>query len=155
MNVGGGDHLTPDDPYARLSSFSIKKRGRWESSSSQAASERAAADRRVRSQLRARSRLACEHGNKGCAISRPAVNTRLLTRPVPALPVIPLVLQENVGGGDHLTPGDPYARLSSFSIKKYIRADNQRSLDMARPPARSVGRPPQIAGIRWMRAAQD
>ncbi|VVC98598.1 unnamed protein product [Leptidea sinapis] len=32
--------------------------------------------------------------------------------------VIPLVLQENVGGGDHLTPGDPYARLSSYSIKK-------------------------------------
>ncbi|VVC86488.1 unnamed protein product [Leptidea sinapis] len=33
--------------------------------------------------------------------------------------VIALVLQENVGGGDHLTPGDPYARLSSYSIKKY------------------------------------
>ncbi|VVC97766.1 unnamed protein product [Leptidea sinapis] len=25
--------------------------------------------------------------------------------------VIPLMLQESVGGGDHLTPGDPYARL--------------------------------------------
>ncbi|VVD01198.1 unnamed protein product [Leptidea sinapis] len=33
-------------------------------------------------------------------------------------PVIPLVLQEKVGGGDHLTPGNPYARLPSFSIKK-------------------------------------
>ncbi|VVC93517.1 unnamed protein product [Leptidea sinapis] len=32
--------------------------------------------------------------------------------------VIPLVLQENVGGGDHFTPADPYARLSSYSIKK-------------------------------------
>ncbi|VVC91231.1 unnamed protein product [Leptidea sinapis] len=34
--------------------------------------------------------------------------------------VIPLVLQQNVGGGDHLTPGDPPARLSYFSIKKII-----------------------------------
>ncbi|VVC97653.1 unnamed protein product [Leptidea sinapis] len=33
--------------------------------------------------------------------------------------VIPLVLQENVGGGDHLTSGDPYARLSSYSIKNF------------------------------------
>ncbi|VVC98077.1 unnamed protein product [Leptidea sinapis] len=32
--------------------------------------------------------------------------------------VIPLVLQESVGGGDHITPGDPYASLSSYSIKK-------------------------------------
>ncbi|VVD04280.1 unnamed protein product [Leptidea sinapis] len=31
-------------------------------------------------------------------------------------PVIPLVLQEIVGGGDHLTTGDPYARLSNYSI---------------------------------------
>ncbi|VVD01378.1 unnamed protein product [Leptidea sinapis] len=40
--------------------------------------------------------------------------------PTPSLkagnaPVIPLVLQENVCGGDHLTIGDPYARLSSYS----------------------------------------
>ncbi|VVC99445.1 unnamed protein product [Leptidea sinapis] len=33
-------------------------------------------------------------------------------------PVNPLVLQENVGGGDHLTPVDQYARLSFFSIKR-------------------------------------
>ncbi|VVD03532.1 unnamed protein product [Leptidea sinapis] len=32
--------------------------------------------------------------------------------------VIPLVLQERLGGGDHLIPGDPYARLSTYSIKK-------------------------------------
>ncbi|VVC99519.1 unnamed protein product [Leptidea sinapis] len=38
-------------------------------------------------------------------------------------PVITLVLQEIVGGGDHLTTGDPYARLSSYSIKQnlYLR----------------------------------
>ncbi|VVD05636.1 unnamed protein product [Leptidea sinapis] len=40
--------------------------------------------------------------------------------------VIPLVLQENVGGGDHLTQGDPYARLSSYSIKKKDRTDSPR-----------------------------
>ncbi|VVC91654.1 unnamed protein product [Leptidea sinapis] len=27
-------------------------------------------------------------------------------------PVIPLVFQENVGGGDHSTPGDPYTRFT-------------------------------------------
>ncbi|VVC93912.1 unnamed protein product [Leptidea sinapis] len=28
------------------------------------------------------------------------------------------MMTENVGGGDHLAPGDPYACLSSSSIKR-------------------------------------
>ncbi|VVC91969.1 unnamed protein product [Leptidea sinapis] len=40
-------------------------------------------------------------------------------------PVVPLVLQEIVGVGDHLTPGDPYY----FSIKKN---DNYKSLEAVR-----------------------
>ncbi|VVC97700.1 unnamed protein product [Leptidea sinapis] len=37
-------------------------------------------------------------------------------------PVIPLVLQLIVDGGDHLTTGDRYNRLSSYSIKKKLFA---------------------------------
>ncbi|VVC94974.1 unnamed protein product [Leptidea sinapis] len=43
-------------------------------------------------------------------------------------PVIPLVLQEIVGGGDHLTTGDPYARLSSYSIKKNVLFQDEESV---------------------------
>ncbi|VVC99077.1 unnamed protein product [Leptidea sinapis] len=48
-----------------------------------------------------------------------------VTAAVGNAPVIPLVLKENMRGGDHLTPGDPYARLSYFTIKKEKKKTNR------------------------------
>ncbi|VVC91415.1 unnamed protein product [Leptidea sinapis] len=123
-NVGGGDHLTPGDPYARLSSFSIKKKS-------------SIGFKRMNLILKKRR----NHVLQSCGMS-------FLVRYFPddmsrqrGIPVIPQVLQENMGNGDHLIPGNPYvpskkartpslktgnapviplvyARLSSYSKKK-------------------------------------
>ncbi|VVD03767.1 unnamed protein product [Leptidea sinapis] len=113
--VGGGDHLTPGDPYARFEALCG------------CVSHVDAVDYGGMTPLLAsigENVGGGDHLTPGHPYARLAWFDKTRTPFLKAgkSPVIPLVLQENVGGGDHLTPGDPYARFVRCVVASERRA---------------------------------